>query len=340
MLGGGHNICCGNRGAWCLILLAIAIVVPHQGSNAQSVAPDLVLCVGACNNPTDVAIDPVAGYLYIVDQAYNRVLRYPPVGTLTASSQPEAVFGQADFLGVMANRGGLPSGDTLSAPYGAFVDSAGTLWIADTVNNRVLWFLGAALRSNGTSADGVLGQPNFTSNNPSLGPAGMRKPTSVQVDQNDTLWVSDSANNRVLRFPGASALTNGSSAFSVLGQPDMQSNSSGVSPASLNGPSRVAVASDGHLFLCDNHNQRVVSQLPSKTKHKTKANNTLKLKTIYSSISCLLSGRLMAGTRHSLSCSPILSPTRCRALPQLPAGTIHGPLRSMSVSAICTSPTL
>ena len=147
-------------------------------------------------------------------------------------------------------------------PTGIAVDSRGTLWVADTQNNRVLWFLNAGQRSNGSNADGVLGQSDFASSAPGEGSLGMSGPLGLDVDRWDSLWVADGSNNRILRFDGASSLSSGSSGASgVLGQPSLVgTNPAGCSPSSLSTPVDVKVSpTSGDVFVVDYGNSRVVS---------------------------------------------------------------------------------
>jgi streptogramin lyase len=54
---------------------------------------------------------------------------------------------------------------------------------------------------SGAAADGVLGQPDFTSNSFALSRPRAHYPVGKPfVDPENRLWVADSANNRVLRF--------------------------------------------------------------------------------------------------------------------------------------------
>src|SRR5262245_28885600 len=61
-----------------------------------------------------------------------------------------------------------------------------------------------------TIADRVLGQPDFSSKTAAAGPAGLKYPWGIAVDQSSgRLYVADSDNNRVLGWPSATAFTNG-----------------------------------------------------------------------------------------------------------------------------------
>ena len=78
------------------------------------------------------------------------------------------------------------------APQGIWLDKAGTLWVADTGNNRVLWWFNASsITSNGAKADGVLGQIDFISNVL----IEMNSPIGVTMD-GQTVWVADYGYNR------------------------------------------------------------------------------------------------------------------------------------------------
>jgi hypothetical protein len=133
-----------------------------------------LVCPGGCGYPFGVTIDPVSDNLFVSDNMNSRVLRYGPISTLSASSMPTAVFGQPDFSSISPNQGGSMTLATLLYPQQVFCDSYGTLWVADTNNNRVLWWINAAQRGNGTPADGYFGQTSSSVNAYSMnGPGGL-----------------------------------------------------------------------------------------------------------------------------------------------------------------------
>jgi sugar lactone lactonase YvrE len=116
--------------------------------------------------------------------------------------------------------GGLSS-KSLCLPEGVAVDSAGNLYVSDTRNSRVLEYdnpLGNSppgiCPTCDTIADSVFGQPDFTSvlcNNSAatiggLGDKSLCFPVGVVLDNPASptpihLYVVDTRNNRVLRFP-------------------------------------------------------------------------------------------------------------------------------------------
>ena len=177
------------------------------------------------------------------------------------------MLGQSSFVTQGANRGGLPAANTLNYPRGLAVDAAGRLWVADTFNHRVLRFDSAASKANGAAADGVLGQPDFTSTCANRGGAAaaqdsLNTPRGVAVDTAGRLWVADFSNHRLLRFDNAATKANGANADGVLGQANFTSASinrgSGVNINTLNSPFGLTVGSGGRLWVADTNNNRVL----------------------------------------------------------------------------------
>ena len=111
-------------------------------------------------------------------------------------------------------------------------------------------------------ADAVLGQIDFSHNginNP--GAASLNSPSQMAVDLNDSLYVVDGANSRILGWLDATSFTNGQPADIEIGQPDFQTtlcNGGGESASSLCQPGGVAVDSVGNLYVADTSNNRVL----------------------------------------------------------------------------------
>src|SRR5205823_2226070 len=80
------------------------------------------------NGPRGVAVGP-SGDVFIADSDNNRIRRVTPSGTISTV----AGTGEAGFAG----DGGPAVAAHLSRPFGVAVDPSGTLYIADTDNNRI-----------------------------------------------------------------------------------------------------------------------------------------------------------------------------------------------------------
>jgi len=110
----------------------------------------------------------------------------------------------------------------LSHPFGVAIDSAGTLYVSDSANNRVI-----------AVAAGT-GQPVVLPFN------GLWEPCGVAVDHAGTVYVADSLNNRVLRLAaGADSATE-------------------VPITGLNYPGGIAVDGTGNLYIADRGSHQVV----------------------------------------------------------------------------------
>jgi sugar lactone lactonase YvrE len=224
-----------------------------------------VSATGLCS-PQGLAVDR-HGALYVADSGNDRVVRYShPQHNGQAA---DLVLGQPDFTSQGCNLSpvaiGSPTARTLCFPTGVTVDVRGTLYVADSVNRRVLRFQQPL--TNFQAANLVLGQPNFTSSslagcNPGLSATNLCAPTDVAIDRRGTLYALDAAISRVLRYhhPRIS----GQAADLVLGQPDFTSSNlhcsffGGVSATGLCFPHSMGLDRHGNLYVADTGNARVL----------------------------------------------------------------------------------
>ena len=132
----------------------------------------------------------------------------PAAAQLTLNPNPARVVGQPKTL-LTSSQPNLVEGRELANPGGLAVDMSsgfpGALYVADTGNNRVLAWKSATGFGNGAPADAVIGQRDrYTTlaQGPSSGfSSGLYAPTAVAVDGQGNLYVADSGNNRIIRFP-------------------------------------------------------------------------------------------------------------------------------------------
>jgi DNA-binding beta-propeller fold protein YncE len=227
-------------------------VIGQPGFTTRAAATSLVTDSGF-ENPSGIAVD-AAGNLWVADASLPRILRFEAAAALGAAydGTADGYLGKVDSgefvvsTGLTADAKGFGLG-----PGGIGLDAAGRLWASDPTNNRVLRFDDAANKIDGADADGVLGQPDFSTvtylDPPTA--ATMSSPYSVTVAPDGTVWVSDFVNHRILGFTGAAALVNGADADIVLGQPDFASNAELPNSArTIKAPSQVAIGREGSLF--------------------------------------------------------------------------------------------
>jgi sugar lactone lactonase YvrE len=204
-------------------------------------------------NPVYIFVDK-DGRLWVADLLNHRVLRFDDAASKANGAAADGVLGQPDFV----SNTPATTQNGVMAPVGVHVDISGALWVAEALNSRVLRFDNAASKANGAAADGVLGQPDFTSNTPATTPNGMTFPNGVTVDGSGHLFVTDSTNNRVLRFDNAASKANGAAADGVLGQPDFTTNTPATTQNGMRLPRAVAVDNSGRLYVTDGENHRLL----------------------------------------------------------------------------------
>ncbi len=225
---------------------------------ADFVSNSAAAAAAGLNSPAAVTVD-AAGNLWVADSGNSRVLEYED--DVSSGSAAVLVLGQPDFVSASPNQGVLPvASGTLNLPLGVAVAGT-TVWVADSINNRVLRFL--APDHNGQGADLVLGQPGFVTDAANGGTifasaAGLNAPGGVAADGAGNLWIADTSNNRALRQAGPSS--NNAAAGVALGQKDLtQAAVNTPEPTSLYGPSAMAVSTTtGHLYVADSVNNRVL----------------------------------------------------------------------------------
>ena len=252
-----------------LPLLALSVMLPSfaearfgnfpaadrvLGATGFNAAGDGAAGASGMDEPTGIAIDPTSGKIFVAVAAQNRVLRFANAASLASGANAEAVLGQINLSGTSAGA----SQTTMEYPLAVVVDGQGRLWVADTLNHRILRFDGAATLANGAPADRVLGQTNFTNDSSGSGSAGLNYPSSLSTDPAGNLWVADYLNNRVLRYGNAAALANGAAATNVLGQATFAIISPGTSQTKMQRPTEVHVDAAGRLWVSEQLNHRVL----------------------------------------------------------------------------------
>lgn len=195
---------------------------------------------------------------------------------ITLNATPTRVIGQ-DSTTINNYNPNLVEGREFDAPQGIALDTSTNppaLYVSDTANNRVLCFQSAASFANGQKANIVLGQPDLDttlSGGPSASSTnttGLTQPTGIAVDAQGNVYVVDSGNNRILRFPRPFAQSGTPLPDLAIGQASFATNGpnhGGISASTLafttNGSALVAyIAFDlaGDLWVSDAGNNRVL----------------------------------------------------------------------------------
>jgi uncharacterized protein (TIGR03437 family) len=224
--------------------------------------------------------------LYIADSGNNRMIVMPQTGSTFGPAT--RVLGQDGMTFSAVNLIEGKEVDFTSAVNGNFVENAGMvidinsnpphLYIADPYNNRVLGFNDVRAVQPGSTADIVIGQPdfqhneiNYPSNSASMpNQSGLYVPVDVTVDVNGNLYVADSGNARIMRFPAPFATpANLPNADIVLGQSSFTIKITDPSAATMASPYGLAFTGDNGLLASDNVHNRVLFFGGSESDFKT-----------------------------------------------------------------------
>jgi sugar lactone lactonase YvrE len=211
--------------------------------------------------PYDVCVD-FADRLWVADAGNNRVLRFDSITSKSSGAAADGVLGQANFTTL--TEGGGNNG--LQYPSGVTISAYGTLYVTCSNGNRVMRFDNAAGLAANAPASAVLGQPDFATITNGTTAAKMSGPYGSWITPDDSLWVADSTNNRVLRFNNVSTKPSGAAADGVLGQPDFTAKVAAVTRRGLDFPYiKPFVDGKGCLWMSDDGNNRVLRFSPDAT---------------------------------------------------------------------------
>ena len=211
--------------------------------------------------------------LYIADAGNNRVVGLPfqggffgPANGLWGQDrfdmmQPNLVEGREFYFSNVANTG-------TTADAGIAVDTSGDtphLYVSDPFNNRVLGFHDFRKIGPGASADLVIGQADFSSglcngtgdpNRPTA--TSLCHPTGLLVDSKGNLYIADTFNGRILRFPSPFANKGSQLADLVIGQHNFTSTITDPTASTMARPYGLAFAGNIGLLVSDEAHNRVL----------------------------------------------------------------------------------
>jgi len=253
---------------------AIAVIgqTSFSGSTANQASSS-----GPAPSSASTLAEPVGAFffnssLYVADAGNSRVLVLPQSGSGFGAAT--GVLGQLQFT---LNSPNLIEGREFDFSAGGdagiaidFSSAVPHLYISDTYNNRILGFYDLRNIQPGQYADIVIGQPDFLhglGNYPNNQPTSnnLSVPTGLAVDANGNLYVADSGNGRVLRFPSPFAtfqpgtpMAVTESADLLLGQISFTSKITDATSQTMGAPYGLVLDANNGLLVSDLFNNRVL----------------------------------------------------------------------------------
>lgn len=202
-----------------------------SGDGRQATASPLV-------RPVAVMVGP-DGEVYIAEG--NRVREVMPDGRITTLAGTGTAGSEGD--------GGPATRAELNAPQGLAIDSAGNVYIAETLGNRV-----RVVRRDGviTTAAGN-GEPGYAGDGRRANNANLNLPTGLAIGFDNSLLIADTGNN-VIRQVGRDGVINtlagtGEAAYRGDGGPALY--------GAFHAPGGLAFDDEGNLYVGDTLNERI-----------------------------------------------------------------------------------
>lgn len=212
------------------------------------------------------------GELYVADTGNHRVLVFPqlPTGNFADATRVLGQVAMNYHAPDLVEARGLNLVAGGSADSGIAIDvktDPPHLYVADTYNNRVLGYRDLRKIKTGDPADLVIGQTDMFH---SLANApgnkvdiptdqGLRAPTGLALDSDGNLYVADTGNGRVMRFPKPfDVQQNFPRGDLVLGQRNFTSKIADPTSATMANPYGLAFSFNGSLFVSDAALNRVL----------------------------------------------------------------------------------
>lgn len=188
-------------------------------------------------HPRGLAIDG-QGNVFVADSFNNTVRRISSAGIVSTFAGAPSVLGYTDGAATTARFG---------FPYGVAIDGADKLFVVDQLYNAVRSITAGDVRT-------YAGVPGTTpgSTDGGLSVARFNFPTSVAVDRDGTVYVSDTFSHTIRKVSTAGVITTLAGLAGTSGTADGTG-----SVARFNQPSGIAIDASGTLFIADFGNSAI-----------------------------------------------------------------------------------
>ncbi len=190
-------------------------------------------------SPTGIALDS-AGTVYVADTNNNTIRKITSAGVVTTFAGLAGSPGSADGTGTAAQ---------FVQPYDVAVDSAGTVYVADTFNHTIRKITPAGAVTTLAGLAGIFGSVDGTGSS-----ARFQVPAALAVDSAGNVYVAD-IGNRLIR-----KITPGGVVSTLAGSSVIAGGADGTgSGAQFHSPQGVAADSVGNVYVADRYSIRKIT---------------------------------------------------------------------------------
>ena len=185
-------------------------------------------CDGQFNWPGAVAIGP-DGFVYVLDSGNARIQKFDSNGTFFTK--------WGSYCNIDSDWDGIPDqlceGGQFADPYGIAISPDGSLYVADSQNNRIQKF--------DTNGNFLI---KWGSGSTGSGDGEFNTPSGMAIGYDGSIYITDSGNHRIQKFDN-----NGNfiTKWGTLGNGDGQ----------FDWPAGIASGVDGSVYVADTYNNRI-----------------------------------------------------------------------------------
>ena len=147
--------------------------------------------------------------------------------------------------------GGRPTLAALTSPDGVAIDSLGNVYIADGAAHRIRKI---DIEDNVISTFAGTGKPGFSGDGGPASSAALSSPFGLAFDDDDNLYIADSANNRIRKVDLSTGII---TTVAGSGSPGFEGDGGSALDAAFHSPHGVDVDRRGNIYIADTLNNRV-----------------------------------------------------------------------------------
>lgn len=212
-------------------------VTTIAGQAGRSSSADGQGAAARFEDPFSTAVD-ANGVVYVADSAAHVIRRITPDGVVTTYAGSPGAYGSADGTGSAAR---------FYSPFGVAVDTAGTVYVADSYNRTVRKIAAGGVVTT------LAGSPQAGGRADGTGTAArFDQPFGIAVDANGNVYVSDAIGNTIRKISPAGVVS------TLAGQAGSPGSADGTgTSARFTVPYGVAVDPTGTVFVVDHGNHTI-----------------------------------------------------------------------------------